>query len=715
MKGSDMPSHRWIRAGSRRSRDRLLAGLDLPPTLAVLDAHRRLRGPYTAAGTLIRQIADDVLARRPDLGAAHNVEILTCAPELNGRVPEVWTTLEWRVKDGERTRFYSRLHTRNIANGIAELLRDYLSELGGQPRTLVMENVHLADPTDQELAAVLLRRTDLGALTVVVGTGVEAISDPPGESTISLCAALSAHADQVVPTDGVADSPPPELTGDDQTLARTYVDSDGTADDPRLLAAYDRLPMADRAVMHDQRAAELTTRDEFSLLLGAVPYHAEHGSDPTGRGIEALRFAMDHCRGIGLYQATVDLGLRGRALVDPSTGPERWWQFTNAAGVAMSALGRAAEAESILTEARASTADLMTHLDLAYTMAMLHARHYPEDQRDYRQARAWMNLAIAIADQLPDAKERAFRSVFSRNGLALVEVREKRSAEALRLLEEGMVRLDRELAPDEHALHRLVLRYNRGQVFAGVGRLQEALADYTAVTEADPDFPEHHFNVGLVLQRMGRTEEAIAAYRHALTLSPPFPEAYYNLGEAHLELGAVTEAINAFGYAIELDPEHVDARINMAALLLDDAQEEAAWQEVTAGLELAPDNIHLLCLRARLLADRGEIAGAELAVAEALRLDGGMAEAWAIRGQLAYETGDLAGAISALDHAVEHGSTPEIRYNRAVLYEAAGRYADAVVDYDALLSDDSGTDDTAGVELRRDRCRQAAGQALGVG
>src|SRR6185312_4294177 len=132
--------HYWIRGARRIFREEARRRLSLPPTLAVLDAHRRLRGPYTAAGTLLRQFADDLIERCPDGVARHNIELLTSAPELEGRLPTAWRSLEWAVKDEERTRFYSRIHTRNIANGLAEVLRDYLAARGEGPCTLVFEN-----------------------------------------------------------------------------------------------------------------------------------------------------------------------------------------------------------------------------------------------------------------------------------------------------------------------------------------------------------------------------------------------------------------------------------------------------------------------------------------------------------------------------------------------------------------------------------------------
>ncbi|MFI6094736.1 tetratricopeptide repeat protein [Lentzea sp. NPDC051213] len=696
MKGRTMDSRYWIRADRRRDRTHALAALDLPPIWVVVDAHRRLRGPYTAAGSLLRTIADDLLDRCPELGERHNIELLTSTPELAGRVPSAWHTLEWAVQDSERTRYYSRLHTRNIANGLAELLRDYLAALGGGPRTIVIENAHQADPSDQEFIAILLRRQDIPDLTVVVGTNREPLADPRGEIDVSLAQTIAVHA-RVVEAEPVAEQPLPDRP------AQAYVDSDCTHDDPRLLAAYLDLPAEARAALHDARAEQLAQSEEFSLRLGAIPYHLEHGSDSAGAGARALRDALDHCHKTGLYQAAADLGLRGRTAANRETDAELWWHLTFQTGIVLAAVGRAAEAETLYVEGRAASTDPAVHLEMAYATAMLHARHYSEAERDYVRARAWMNQAIAIASLLTDPKKEAFQSVFTRNGLALVEVREQKPEVALALVNEGMARLDRELEPHEHVLHRLVLRYNRAQVYGAMGRLEDALTDYSYVLERDPNFPEHHFNVGNVLRRLGRDEEAIACYREALRLSPPFPEAYYNIGDARLALGDIEGAMADFGYVIELDPRHVDARINRAGFLLANGDTEAAWRDVTAGLEVAPDNAHLLCLKGQLLVEQDQYAAASEALAQAVQRNERFAEAWAIRGTIAVASGDLTDAISYLSRAIKLDDNPESRFNRAVAYEESGDLSSAIDDYDAVLA----VTDDEDARHRRELCAAA--------
>lgn len=687
-----MTDHLWISSRRLVDRVRLRAGLDLPPLLARVDAHRALRGPYTAAGALMRSIARDAFARCPELAARHRIEIASVAPELVASVPSAWGTLEWTVCDGERTRFYSRLHTLNIANGIAEFLRTYLAAHDDEPRVLVVENAHEADPTDQELLAVLLRRNDIPQLTMVVGTGSDPLVEPAGEVTVSLPQALAAHAKHL---EAPASRDPNPLS------AKEYVDRDGTSDDPSERTAYDLLPAAERAALHDARCAELYAAGEQSLTLGAIPHHAERGSHPATTGARALKHAMGHCRKVGLYQAAAELGLRGRAVVDRIAQPELWWHFTEGAGASLAVVGRVDEAAAIYDEARAATEDPKAHLRLAYSTALLLTRHEPVD---LQRARGWMNVATTIAAQLPDPKDRAFHTVFSRNGLAQIEIRDGRAEEALRLLESGMAVLDRELAPDEHPLQRTVLRYNRAQVLAMVGRLEEALADYTAVAELDPDFAEHHFHVGSVLRRLGRNDEALAAFERVLPLSPPFPEVNYNIADTRLELGDLRRALVGFDRVLELDPDHVETYVNRAGLRCELGDTAGAWQDVTTGLVLDPTNVHLLCVKGKLLAEQGDARAAHEVLSTALGFDADFAEAWALRGEVRFEAEDIEGALGDFDRAVSLGDRPELRFNRAVVFEEAGRYDDAAADYRLVLD----VAEDADARTRLDFCLRAA-------
>ncbi|HKS49623.1 MAG TPA: tetratricopeptide repeat protein [Amycolatopsis sp.] len=668
-----MPAHRWIRASRRAERVAGRSALAVPPTLAVVPAHRRLRGPYTAVGTLLRAIVPDALDRCPDLVARHNVEILATTPELRGVVPATRETLTSLAVPSERTRFHSRLRTLRITHGLIDFLTGYLRVLGGG-HALIVDDAHEADPTDREFLAVGVRRLDPALLTVVVTTGTGPLTEPPGPVAVPLHAELEAHC---VPVDAV--SAGPGLTALD--LAREYVCGDGTSDDPAVVAAYERLATKDRARLHDERAAELETLAEPSLRLGAVPYHRERGSDRAGTGVRALLDALNTCLDLGFYHAVVDFGRRGRALAGQRTDEERWWTFTTKTTTALAALGRPEEALSLYDEARRLSTSPGVHMQAAYATAMIYTRHLDEDRRDHEAARAWSNQSIAIANLLPDRKQRAFHSAFNRNGLALIEVHEGNPAEALRLLDDGLERLDEDLDAGEYALHRSVLRVNRAQVHASLGRLDHALADYTAVIAMDPNYAEYYFDRAALLRRLGRNEDALADYDDAIRLSPPFPEAYYNRGDLRLELGDIDGALADFGYTLDLDPDFVDAYVNRAGLHLDLGDLADAARDAEAGLARDQDNPHLHVVIGQIHVEHEEYPAASAAFDRALAVDPDLIPALSGRAALACRLGEADLALTDLRHAVDLApGDPLLRYNRAFAYQHKGQWDQALAD-----------------------------------
>ncbi|RBM13813.1 tetratricopeptide repeat protein [Streptomyces sp. PT12] len=714
-----MRSHHWIAAARPAERDTLRAGLDLPPPLARVSAHRDLRGPYTAAGTLLRAVAADALRLRPDLGPRHRIELQEAAPELVTLVPKVtWAATSSEQGVAPVARYPARQHSLRIAHGLTDFLTAYLDALGGGPRSLVVDAVDHADPTDREFLAVLLRRMPAERLAMVLTTRGELPGDPPGPVDASLSDAVSAHCvaltgtapaepAQAAQADEPAQADAPET--DDEEAARAHVAADGTDEDAARARAYAALDPATRAALHDARAAELAAAAEAepSLRMGALLHHLVRGGDPGGAGVEAVRHAQTRCKQLGLYQSAILYGELGLRLVDEAQRPDAWWEIIRDTAVALAAAGRAEESEALQDRARRTSVDPVVHMKLAYETAMLYARHYASDRRDPDRARAWVNQAIAFADQLPEPGERTFYSVFNRNGLALIETRVGRVDEALRLLDEGIERLDKELHLGERTWHRTGLRYNRAQVNAMSGRLDAALADYAEVMASENDFADHYFNRGTILRRMGRVEEALADYQEALRLEPPFPEAYYNCGDARLELGDVQGALADFERVLELDPGHVDARLNQASLLADLGEGEAALRSVAEGLAGAPDDAHLLSLRGRLLAEAGDREGAKAALDAAIHNDPGLAEAWGVRAVLAFEAGDLAGATADFDRALTLGDQPELRYNRGLVHEAAGRFGEAAADFAAVLA----VTDDADARAHHDACLHATERA----
>src|SRR3712207_2842974 len=156
-----------------------------------VDCHRRLRGPYTGLGNLLRLLVPKVYARWPELVRKHVIEILSVAPELEGSIDAAPATLTALAVPSERTRIYPANRTRRLAHGVVEFLESYAVLAGIRQLTLSFVHVDEADHTDQEFLAIMLRRIRTDRVKVLIGMRNEKV---PGE----LASALYRYARQVV-------------------------------------------------------------------------------------------------------------------------------------------------------------------------------------------------------------------------------------------------------------------------------------------------------------------------------------------------------------------------------------------------------------------------------------------------------------------------------------------------------------------------------------
>lgn len=686
MTASTPPRHLRLVAPYRLDPISLVRDLGLPPLLASVSAHRRLRGPYTAAGTVIRTVAPDALHRMPDLVARHDVEIRTVAPELRSSVAGRRETLTSLAAPQERTRFYPRARATRVAHGLTEFLGSYLRHRAEGPGTIMITDVDAADPTDLEWLAILLRRTDPALLRIVV-TGRDLVPDTLNSWTEFVSAPLPAAS-------------PVTLDADPQSRAARFVRGECLSDDARLREAYDALGAEQRAALHDARATQLEALDEPSLGLGAIPFHREHGSSRAAT-VTALRTALEQCVLMGFYDAVLDLGTRSFAVLDWATQPEDCWLVTAKVSTALTALDRPDEAAQVYDEACASSTLPSVHMQAAYGRAMLYTRFYDRPRQDQRQAKAWINTAIAISSLLPDLPARAFNLTFHENGLALIEMHLGDEAEALRLVTAGLDRLAAELGPDQQTLHRSVLRYNRAQLLAKMRRLDDAIAEYTQAIQADPHHSEYYLERAGLYRRAGRFAEAMADYGAAMRLSPPYPEPYYNRGDLAMELGEVELALADFSYVLELDPDFRDAYVNRAGIRFEQGDLVGAAADVRIGLRLDPAQPHLHCLQGLMAQEQDQLDEARTAFDIALRLDPSLIAALAARATLAFDAGDTAAAIEDLTRALEISDDPALWANRSLAYERAGRWQAAAEDCAKAIE---GGDNDAELPQRHARC-----------
>lgn len=81
-------------------------------------------------------------------------------------------------------------------------------------------------------------------------------------------------------------------------------------------------------------------------------------------------------------------------------------------------------------------------------------------------------------------------------------------------------------------------QFKRGTVLARLNRDDEAIQQFTAITQAYPELPEPYNNLAALYAKHGRYDEARAALVTATQANPDYGVAYENLGDLYLRLAA---------------------------------------------------------------------------------------------------------------------------------------------------------------------------------
>lgn len=686
--------HLWITGPSRASCAEAIAA-HAPDVTA--DCNRRLRGPYTGAGSLMRALVPRVHERQPALAARHAIEILAVAPELEALIGPAPETLASLAAGPELTRWYSRHRTRHIAHGLVDFLRDCAAEC---PLTIAFSSADQADPADLEFLTIALRRLSPRRVRLIVCSAREV---PALGDTV-----LASYCRHQVARDT---TPRPAPRGRTCPAVRecdvaAFVASDGVSDVAAEFKAYLAADPSLRQRLHDERAAVLQARGEWSLRLGAIPYHLERGSSPAAAR-QAYDTAIEYCIGMAFYQTGLELARRLAGLIDPDpdADPAACDRAHQQVCHCLVLLDRPAETEAAYYDLLSRSPEPLQHMKISYALAMLYTRLRDPMSQQHRRALAHVNTAIVIAGRLDDPQERAFHSIHMANGKAAVELHLGHLDEALRLVNGAISRLDAEL-PGQGLLHRATLYHNRGQILAALGRADEALADFDQVIEADPNYPQYRFDRGNLLAGQARHAEALADYEAARRLSPPFPELYCNRGSLRALMGDTDAAVSDFSYVLDLEPGYLEARVSLAGLLLEAGDPQAALQQARAGLSISPGEPSLYCTLGLALLDLAEHAAACQAFTQALDLAPGMSEALVNRAAAACEQGHYDAADADLTAALEADpGHPDLLYSRGFARECAGWTAEAIADYTLALADPRV--DRAAVLYQRSRCHAA--------
>ena len=90
-------------------------------------------------------------------------------------------------------------------------------------------------------------------------------------------------------------------------------------------------------------------------------------------------------------------------------------------------------------------------------------------------------------------------------------------------------------------------------------KYDEAVKLYSIAIEMnldDPDIYNAYFHRGQAFMHLGKVDEALADYTKTIQLNPSFPNAYKWRGIIYFKTDRYTEAVNDFSRFIELEPDN---------------------------------------------------------------------------------------------------------------------------------------------------------------
>ncbi len=96
--------------------------------------------------------------------------------------------------------------------------------------------------------------------------------------------------------------------------------------------------------------------------------------------------------------------------------------------------------------------------------------------------------------------------------------------------------------------------FNRGQAFMFLGKVNEALVDYTDTIRLNPLFEKAYRMRGIIYLNTGRYIEASNDFSRFIDLAPNNPSGYANRGSALLHLGNYDKAEVDLNRSIAIDP-----------------------------------------------------------------------------------------------------------------------------------------------------------------
>jgi tetratricopeptide (TPR) repeat protein len=154
---------------------------------------------------------------------------------------------------------------------------------------------------------------------------------------------------------------------------------------------------------------------------------------------------------------------------------------------------------------------------------------------------------------------------------------------------------------------RILAKISAGDLSAAQqSLLNKGLQEYIDAQQAMAERPEAQVNLGNLYAALGRAEQAIMAYRTAMELDPAFTPAYVNLADFHRSRADEEEAEKVLRHAAKIIPGSADVPYALGLSLVRQKRTGEAIPELEQAARFAPDNARYVYVYAVALHSTGK-------------------------------------------------------------------------------------------------------------
>jgi tetratricopeptide (TPR) repeat protein len=219
----------------------------------------------------------------------------------------------------------------------------------------------------------------------------------------------------------------------------------------------------------------------------------------------------------------------------------------------------------------------------------------------------------------------------------------------------------------------------RANAYTKLGKLTEAMADYSRAIELEPKLALAWANRGYLYILLRRWTDAVADCSRSIELEAANASAWHSRGAAREKLGQYEKALADYSKALQIDPRFTPAWIDRGNLRARRGLAVEAVTDLTRAIELEPKNAVAWATRGSAY---GILRRPDKALADystAVRLDPRYAPAWTSRGNAHVRLGQLNAALADYARAIEVNPADfQTWYNRGVVHLRLQQWQEAV-------------------------------------